>query len=59
MFFFVDQKRLSKIKEALDEPEQDLFSLISKSDLRANVDYFLKVLENVLQDERKQVSLYI
>ena len=59
MFFFVGQKRLSKIKEALDEPEQDLFSLISKTDLRANVEYFLKVLENVLQDERKQVSLYI
>lgn len=47
--------RLGKIKEALDEPDRELFSLISKQDLRANVDYFLKVLENVLQDERKRL----
>lgn len=50
---------MKKIKEALEEPEADFLTLITKSDLKKNVEYFLKVLENVLQDERKQVSLYI
>ncbi|RMZ95256.1 calcium calmodulin-dependent 3 -5 -cyclic nucleotide phosphodiesterase 1A-like isoform X3 [Brachionus plicatilis] len=49
--------RLAKIKDALGESSQDFFSLISKKDLKKNVEYFLQVLENVLLDERKQVSL--
>jgi len=47
--------RLRKMKEALDEPNVDFFALISKQDLKKNFDYFIKVLDHVLQDERKQV----
>ena len=47
--------RLKKIKEALDEPDVDFFALISKKDLKRNFDYFIKVMDHVLQDERKHV----
>ena len=46
---------MKKIKEALDEPDVDFFALISKQDLKKNFEYFVKVLDNVLLDERKQV----
>ena len=48
-------KRLAIIKNALDEPEQDFFSLVSKSDLKKNLDFVIQVLENVLNDERKYI----
>ena len=47
--------RMRKMKEALDEPNVDFFALISKQDLKKNFDYFIKVLDHVVQDERKQV----
>lgn len=48
--------RLRKIKEALDEPGVEFFALISKQDLKRNFEYFIKVLECVIQDERKIMS---
>jgi hypothetical protein len=44
---------MKKIRDALDESDDDFFSLVSKQDLKKNIEYFLKVLDNVLQDERK------
>ena len=55
---FLWRFRLKKIADALDEPNQDFFSLIAKHDLKKNIEYFVNVFENVLKDERKQVSLY-
>ena len=48
-------KRLAIIKNALDEPEQDFFSLVTQSDLKKNLDFVIQVLENVLNDERKYI----
>jgi len=47
------------MKEALDEPNVDFFALISKQDLKKNFDYFIKVFEHVLNDERKQVLFLV
>ena len=55
---FYNKTRLKKIQAALDEPDENFFQLISKSDLKKNLEYFVQVLDNVLLDERKQVHSY-
>ncbi len=57
--FIFDSLRLKKIQAALEEPDENFFQLISKNDLKRNLEYFVQVLDNVLLDEKKQVHSYI
>jgi hypothetical protein len=46
-------RRLISIREALEEPDAEFFNLVSPDNLKKNLDFIIKVLQNVLEDERK------
>lgn len=48
-------KRLKTIRSALNKPKEEFFNLITRKDLKKNLDFIIKVLENSLADEKKQV----
>ena len=50
--------RLVLLKDALEEPKVDFFSIVSRTDVVKNLDYILRTLQNVLIEDRKsQISL--
>lgn len=39
----------------MNKPKEEFFNLITRKDLKKNLDFIIKVLENSLADEKKQV----